>query len=461
MKKPAAILLCLVLVFAAFAALAESPLAESPPAEGSPFTTAGDAVTDQSMVYSSADYYVILTEENGDWWRADVQTDDRYREMYSTIMDAENIGAAYDEMIAYVHTLPLASAEKLGEQPLSKDTLNSYAGKKMKDLLADGFGFDWSEGFTGDESKAGGSAEILRPADAGGTVYRIPLYLVYTDPECTDGILFYMNRGIYSYQFSFGGTEETLKEAIENRTWEEMEITGPGLFTGFSSETVQNLGGDPNARLFLTREEAGAIRTVRDAQKYDSIGFYTDNGDEYRILINGMDCFWLATAKLDDRYRALARAAYGGNDGASDELWDYEASLPVTVEALENEHPPIPDLSAYAGKNIRELQAEGFRIYWFYATTADPAKEEYNKTLRMPDADGKETYVNGYFSYNDYNEYCTIDMELGMYQYTFSFEGTAETLEAALRDGTFPELTVREAAYSGMSSEATTALMLR
>ena len=451
MRKPAAILLCILLACTAFAALAE----------GTPFTTVGEAVTDEAQTYSSNSCYVVLVEKDGAWWRVDAQLDDRYREMYSSVMDAADPGAAYNELVAYVHDLPVASAEKLGEQPLGEEALNRYAGKKMKDLLADGFGFDYAQGFTSDEERAVEYSEVLRPADENGTVYRVPFYLTYIDPENTDGLTFRMNKGIYGYFFVFGGTEETLKRAIENGTWEEMEIDGGGVFAGFSSEMEQSLWGDINARVFLTEEEAAAIRTVGDALKYDFIGFYSDNYDAYHLLINGTDRFWLATAELDEKYRELSRAAYNGDPGAGNELSKYEESLPVTVEALEAEHPPIPDPSAFAGRTIGELQAEGYRPCWFFATTVDPAKEEYGKTIVLTNAGGEEAFVNGYFSYDDYNEYCMIDVEQGLYQYTLSFDGTAETLEAALSSGTFMDLTVREASYSGFSGEATILLGLR
>ena len=133
----------------------------------------------------------------------------------------------------------------------------------------------------------------------------------------------------------------------------------------------------------------------------------------------------------------------------------------MTVKALEGDHPPVPDPSAFVGRTVGELQAEGFRICWFYATTLDPAKEEYNKTIVLTDAGGEETVLNGFFSYDDYNEYCLLDMEKGMYQYTFSFDGTAETLEEAFSSGTFTDLAVREAAYSGLSDEVLTMLGLR
>ena len=79
----------------------------------------------------------------------------------------------------------------------------------------------------------------------------------------------------------------------------------------------------------------------------------------------------------------------------------------------------------------------------------------------LTDAGGEETVLNGFFSYDDYNEYCLLDMEKGMYQYTFSFDGTAETLEEAFSSGTFTDLAVREAAYSGLSDEVLTMLGLR
>ena len=453
MKKCSVILICVVLACAAFGA----------PAEETPFKTVGDADRYLSYLYASEDYYVVLAEKDGVWWRVDAQLDDRYRELYAWTYDGADPAAAHDEMTAYARSLPVASAEILDGQPLSDETLRGYSGKKMKDLLADGFEFDWAQGFTADEQKADGRAIVLRPAGADGTVYRVPFYPIYTGPLYEYGLMFNMSMGIYSYQFNFAGTDKTLTEAVENGTWEEMKIVGEGCFSGFSSEMCQSLWEDVNARLFPTAEEAAAVQTVRDAMKYDYFGWYSDNCDEYYILINGTDRFWLAAAKLDGEHRDLARKVISGNadEEERDLYWEYEISLPVAVKALDGDHPPVPDVSACAGKTIRELQEEGFRIYWFFATTADPAKEEYNKTLSLPDAGGEKVLVNGYFSYDDFNEYCLIDVVRGAYQFTVSLDGTAETLEAAVNDGTFQDLTIREITYSGVSPSVADTLGLR
>lgn len=456
MKRTMAILLCLLLACLAYGAPAEEPEKDE-----IPFKTIGDAVTDQSFIYSSSVYYVVLVKKDGAWWRVDAQVDDRFAEMYDAVVRSADPGAAYEEMETYARLLPVASAEKLSEGPLSQEILNGYTGKMMKDLLADSFGFDWAQGFSSVESEGNGSAIILRPADAAGTVYRIPFYLVYVEPGYTDGLIFIMNKGLFAYQFWFKGTEETLKKAIENGTWEELEIMYEPGFTGLRADITERIREDAYAPKFPTNEQAAAIRTVHDAEKYDFIGLYSENGDEYTLLINGTDCFWLATAKLDDRYRDLAVAAVGPDPEAAEALSDYESSLPVTVKALEAPHPPIHDLSACVGKTVRELQAEGFRISAVFASTADAEKEEYNKTFYLPDAGGGETMAGGSFSYNEYTEYLMIEMEEGYYEYTFTFDGTAETLEAALAGGTFLDLQVRKAAYSGMSSEASLELGLR
>ncbi len=456
MKKAAAFLLCLLLACTASCAPAEAPEKDE-----IPFTTVGDAVTDRAFIYSSSVYYMVLVEKDGAWWRVGAQVDDRFTELYNSVVSSEDISAAYEEMNAYARSLPVASAEKLGEGPLSQEVLNGYTGKKMKDLLADGFGFDWSQGFSADESEDFGTAMIFRPSDAAGTVYRLPFYLVYTDPGYTDGLVFMMNKGLFAYQFWFKGTEETLKEAIENGTWEEMEIMYDPVFTGLRADVEESIREEAYAPKFPTNEQAAAIRTVHDAEKYDFIGMYSESGDMYSMLINGTDCFWLATAELDDRYRELSLAAVGPDTEAAEALSDYESSLPVTVKALEAPHPPIRDLSACVGKTVRELQAEGFRISTFFASSADPSKEAFNTAVYLPDADGEEAVITGSVIYTEYTEYLMVEAEEGYYEYTFTFDGTFETLEDAIAGGTFPDLIVRKAVYSGMSSCAATEMGLR
>ena len=151
MKKRIMILLCLALACAMFGTAA----AEAPAETGS-FTTIADLEGEDIFPYPASDYYVILTQRDGLWWRVDAQPDDRYPEMFDAYLSEEADEGGYDTFTAYARTLPAASAELLSEQPISRDTLKSYCGKPLRNALADGLSFELGEAFTTDIARAGG-----------------------------------------------------------------------------------------------------------------------------------------------------------------------------------------------------------------------------------------------------------------------------------------------------------------
>ena len=441
MRKITAVLVCLALACAACAAAAEAV----------PFATVGDAMNGREFTYWFTGCYVILAEHNGTWWRVDAQLDEHARKLEEKVNSADDNGEAYDEMTAYLRTLPAASAEKLSEQPISNQKLDSYTGKKMKDLLADGFSFDWAQAFTADQEQADGRARILRPADNEGKTWRIPLYLLWS--ESADGLVFSMNRGIYAYQVCFDGTAEKLQEAAGDGSWEEMEITFVS-FGGFSSDTQRSMMEDSHTRRVLTAEAAAKIRTAEDLQDYDYVSNFSEDASRFFSVVNGEDCFWIATADIDADHQDLVNLGYPPDDASSEALWQYVRTLPVTVTRADCEHPDRLDPAAFAGKTVGELQAAGLEVSWFYATTTDPSKESWSMSLRLPDAQGQAVIISGAFSWDDWNEYCMLDMQADVYLYTAYIDGTAETLEEAAAGGTFQSLVIRELTYSGLSPSA-------
>ena len=455
MKKYLVILLCLALACTAFGAAAEAP-AEMPE-EALPFATVRDAENQTSQEYWSENYYVVLTCRDGVWWHVEAKIDDRYREIYRALLYGGEDGMSYSEAKEVILDLPVASAEVIADQPETAETLKGYTGKTVKDLLADGFGFDYIQAATGDETKNDWNAERFILTDDSGTEYRVPLYLYASDWR---GFIFAMVKGHYSYMISFReGTEESLREAAENGTWVDLVIAA-AEFNGFSSEVSRNLGGIGYHSPIITEEEALALKTVEETMNYDCVIYTPENGKEYCILLNGEDCFWLASAALDERYHELDRAA--DNPATEEESaeaynarWNYLKALPVTVEKLGAGHPQrIEDLSAYTGKRVRDLYAEGFRTTFFSATTEDESQETYSAELTLKDADGLEYTIYGSRFYTEFDEWILLEMVRGLYQYEFRFDGNAEALDAAVRDGAFEDLEVREGAYIGLSPEA-------
>ena len=95
MKKQMTILMCLALACAMFCTAA----AEAPAETGS-FATIADLEGENSVPYQALDYYVLLTQRDGLWWRVDAQPDDRYPEMFDACLGEEADEGGYDTFTA-------------------------------------------------------------------------------------------------------------------------------------------------------------------------------------------------------------------------------------------------------------------------------------------------------------------------------------------------------------------------
>ena len=450
MKKWFLLLACLVLICTACSALAEES-AET--AAAGAFSVMSEAHTGAEKVYFSSDYYLVLIKKDGAWWRVDARLDDRYREVYAALSSSGYAQEAIEEFDAYAWSLPVASAVRLEEEPLDGAALKAYAGEKLGSLLADGFTVVCVHVYTGDETDYG--TDYLTLADESGKEYRVPLYMSNIGYE--SGILFQLDKGIYTYEFTCSGTAETLQKAVEDGTLGEL-VLDDGAFSGLSSSTMYEIMEESSKRRPVTEAEALSIRTVGDALRYISIAYSSDGGEKYVVLIEGKDCFWTATAVMDEHYRELYRAAWGSNSSyeANQALWDYQNSLPVTVEKVENGFQPhIEDLSAYTGKSLRELQEEGFEFRWYSASTTEEEKEAFNIPLVLKNSDGSVfRELNGSILCFKLNDFIYFTASKGLYEYDFEFEGNADTLAAAAADGSFPDLPAKKAVFTSISGDA-------
>ena len=450
MKKIMLVLLCLALACPAFGAAAEAPAA-------SPFRTLADALNSGPYEYFSAGYYFVLTKVNDIWWRVEAQLDDRYRELQDALNNAGDTQAAYQEFRDHVRELPVAFAEELPEQPLNPSDLDGYDGKTVRDLLADGFGIDRIDAFTRDESQAAGVPKPLTLTDHSGAVYRVPVYLQYD--RYANRLYFMLTRGIYTYQFLCDGTEESLWEAAEKGTWEDLTLR-EGLFGGFTRDVVEDyLSAAPAQLDVMTDEQAAAVQTVGDLGQFYYI--ISDESSELirRYLINGENCFWIGEAVPDEQYRELARAVESApadqQHKASYELHLHEQTLPVTLKKIDMEHPPrIEDLTVYIGKPFRDLLAEGFEPTCFYASTSSEEKEAFGAVLSLKNSEGREYgSVTGNILFTEYEEFILLNVKQGLYEYMFSLSGNAETLARAAEDGSLQDLEITDASFGGLSAD--------
>lgn len=147
MKKIIAMFLALLMVFTAFAALAEE--------EGKPapmYATVGEALDAPGYATSgnNEDYFSVITLQDGTYYRHIAYMDEKAKELYNAIstVEIEEMEAAFDASDDYNKTLPIAYSEAFLIYPMPQEDLDALAGKTIGDIRASGFesyGTDGSE----------------------------------------------------------------------------------------------------------------------------------------------------------------------------------------------------------------------------------------------------------------------------------------------------------------------------
>ena len=177
-------------------------------------------------------------------------------------------------------------------------------------------------------------------------------------------------------------------------------------------------------------EEPAALTfaTVGDAMASEGYTGIAGGDEDHHILVVEQDGAYLRlVADLDDEARRLFDATMTYED--IDELEDkfaaynaYLATLPVTYEEEITAQPlPQEELDALAGKTIPETEAAGF----YHVTTG--AGEN-----------GEAVYT----------------VSCGLYNYDLTLDATYDEYTELDDDGYYGDLTVKSAAFSGISSNA-------
>lgn len=138
MKRLIALVLAAMMLCAALGALAEdgkmAPL----------FATVGDAIDaagENPIVGGEEEYYAVVTEKDGKYYRSFAELDDRYRELQSAIWDAEpeQMEAAFAAVDEYVRTLPIVSSEEFTAVPMAQADMEALVGKTIGELREMGY----------------------------------------------------------------------------------------------------------------------------------------------------------------------------------------------------------------------------------------------------------------------------------------------------------------------------------
>jgi len=260
MKKTIALVLSLMLLCAAFAALAENtaPL----------YATVGDALAaagENPIAGGEDDYYAVITEENGMYYRSVAETDDRYNELQQAIWEAEpeQMEAAFAAVDEYVKTLPISYSEAFTAEPMSQADMDALVGKTLGDLREAGY----------EERESGTEG---------------------------DGIAYVMRNGLFDYVIEVDADFDAYEKAQEDGSDGDFVIKNVS-FRGITSEAVfKRFHTDGSVEEIADRYEGYAdlmadvqamITSVQNGEAVDADAFFNDLKEKYPGLADSVDMY--------------------------------------------------------------------------------------------------------------------------------------------------------------------------
>ena len=146
MKKLIALAIVVVMLFTALGVLAEdgqmAPL----------YATVGEALEDsaEGRVVAGGipgEYYAVVTQKDGKYYRSVANCDEKLNELNEALenldYEAEDFFEKHDAAMQavddYLKTLPIAYSEEFTAAPLTAEEIASMSGKKLSQLIEDGF----------------------------------------------------------------------------------------------------------------------------------------------------------------------------------------------------------------------------------------------------------------------------------------------------------------------------------
>ena len=139
MKKMLAAVIGLVMLFGAIGATAEEAERLAPL-----YATVGDAMKDageRPIAGCEADYYAVVTEKDGTYYRSFAAMDERATELQEAIWEADSdqLDAAFAAAEEYDRTLPIEYSEVFTALPMDQAEMEALVGKTIGELREAGF----------------------------------------------------------------------------------------------------------------------------------------------------------------------------------------------------------------------------------------------------------------------------------------------------------------------------------
>lgn len=277
MKKTLALVLTVIIMFAAFSALAEGmdPM----------YATVGDALAaagENPIAGGEDDYYAVITEEDGIYYRSVAETDDRYRELQEASWEAEpdQMEAAFAAVDEYVKTLPISYSEAFTAVPLAQADMDALVGMTLGELREAGY-----------EDRESGTEG--------------------------DGIVYVMKNGLFEYACTVDADFDAYEKAQEE--WpdggKDFVVTGVALrgisndavFKAYHTDGTVEEAPDPfEGYAELMADVQAMVESVRNGEEVDVDEFFDDMKKKYPDIEETVDMYL-------DMYKMLGAESFAAS----------------------------------------------------------------------------------------------------------------------------------------------------
>ena len=286
MKKLIALVLSVMMLCAAFAAAAEESAKPAPL-----YATVGEALKaagEQPVAGGEKDYFAVVTEKDGKYYRSVAETDDRAKELYQAAVEAdvEQMEATSNALSEYENTLPITYSEEFTAVPMGQAELDALTGKTIGELLDMGY----------EERESGGEE---------------------------DNIVYVLRKGLFDYAFT---ADADINNESDMNEWENggkqlkvrsaafRGITREACFKRFHTDgTVEELQDMFAGFGEITEITMAFIGKVEAAQKGEEVDFDTfgkELKEQYPDMAEMIDAYLEVIQKMG--VDALAALLAGG-----------------------------------------------------------------------------------------------------------------------------------------------------
>ena len=269
MKKMIALVLVLAMLCTASVALAEEEEKLEPL-----FPTVGDALAaagENPVAGGEEDYYAVVTEQDGKYYRSVAEMDEKAKELQQAILDADidQLEAAFAAADEYIKTLPIAYSEVFTAEPMLQEELGALVGKTIGELREAGYE-DRESGTDMDENEQ--------------------MFIVYV-----------LRNGLFDYSFVVDADFEAYEKATEGELSDDdfivksvqfKGITGDACLKRYHTDGTIEEPEDPFAVFNeLTEAIKEMLARVQAGEEVDTEAFFAGLKEQYPDLEETIDMY--------------------------------------------------------------------------------------------------------------------------------------------------------------------------